>query len=529
MQHSVRQRAGAKSRVEPWLWLGMLLYVLVMGMYFVGRFGGLWAEADSATFANVIRAVLDEGRLAPQRGEIYPNGYAFQAISVFLVGLTGLDVATLQQAGYPLLASLIVLPAWLLYRELTGSARGATITTALLFIQPEFLFVTLRSSHEKFTRVLLLLCLYWLVRSFKLRDRPGLFAAHVALFYLTAYAFIASNNLHANSFIFAIVVALCAGRLLARRSPHITIRNRHVLERLVYATVISIGLVYLFTFYLYPPAQHDLLILRTVWERVAALFLDVQTQRTNAYDYVSGAWVSLPVYFMVSIANWLILGASFVIWARQGVRWVWKRESPPTQTAWLLWLLYGAFAAQGAISVVSDASGVLGSNLQHRLFPSFSMIAVAVVGLELTRWRPRRFVVPLQLGFALGVGCIAVLSAFKASNEPILSNKWTFYQAAELSAIDWSDAHLRNETIWAEFDERMNAAYRMARGESPGGNLFVGDWKRAVARNMLLSDITRLRSSRLRRPLPVPADALRVYDNGTAELYHVRPLTPYQK
>ena len=150
---------------------------------------------------------------------IYSNGYAFQAISAFIMAITGLDLATLQQLVYPLVAALVVLPAWALYRELTGSARGATLASLLLFTQPEFLFVILRSSHEKFTRTFLLLCLFFLVRSFKMRDRPWLFAMHVGLFYLTAYAFIASNNLLAHSFIFAIAVALICGSALERLKP----------------------------------------------------------------------------------------------------------------------------------------------------------------------------------------------------------------------------------------------------------------------------------------------------------------------
>src|SRR5215470_3519017 len=199
--------AHGSRRDGPLLWIGPLLYMLFVGLYFVGRYGRQWAEADSTTFINVIRPIIQEGRLVPVQGALYPNGYAYQAISAFIVGLSGIDLVTLQQIGYPLIAPLVVLPAWMLYRELTGSARGATITTILLFTQPEFLFVILRSSHEKFTRTLMLLCLYLLVRSFKLREQPWLLTKHVALFYIVTFAFIASNNLLAHSFIFAVASA----------------------------------------------------------------------------------------------------------------------------------------------------------------------------------------------------------------------------------------------------------------------------------------------------------------------------------
>jgi hypothetical protein len=239
--------------------------------------------------------------------------------------------------------------------------------------------------------------------------------------------------------------------------------------------------------------------------------------------------VSLPIYFLVSIANWIVLGTSFVIWARQSVRWVWKRESPPSQAAWLLWLLYTAFAFQGALSVVVDASGTLGANLQHRLFPSFSIIAVALVGTWLSQWQPRRFRRIFPLALTAAAFCIAILSMAKATNEPLLSNKWTFYRASELAALRWTDAHLSNDVIGTEFDERLSAAFGTVQGQSANGNYFRSYAADAPIRSFLLSELTVLRSSRLGEPLPMPYDALLVYDNGDAALYHRRPLTPYQR
>ncbi len=522
------QRSEARQ-ASHWLWLGPLLYMVIVGGYFVARYEGRWAENDSAVFAKYIRLLLQTGQLTPTDVVVYPNGYAYQAISAFIVAITGLDVTTLQQVIYPLTSALVVLPAWALYRELLGSARGATLATVLLFTQPEFLFVILRSSHEKFTRTLLLLCLLLLVRSFKIRDRPWLFAMHVTLFYVTSFAFIAGNNLLAHSFIFAIAIALMLGWVLEGWRPHLRLESASLVQRLPYAVLISLGLVYLFTFYAYQPAQHDLLVLQNLVDRIAALFLDVQTQPTNAYAQVATGWISLPVYFMVSIANWIILAVSFVIWLRQGVRWVLRSRTPESLPAWLLWLFYAALAAQGGFSVLADASGALGSNLQHRIFPSMSIIAVGIVSATLTQWQPRRFVRPLHLGLTALIGCIAVLSVLKATNEPLLSNKWTFYQANELRALEWSDAHLRDSEIWTELDERLAVAFITKHGSSTNGNNWYAFDLNPTTRNLIITNVTRLRSSRLQQALPLPPDAQRVYDNGDAQLYHLRARTPYQR
>jgi hypothetical protein len=104
-----------------------------------------------------------------------------------------------------------------------------------------------------------------------------------------------------------------------------------------------------------------------------------------------------------------------------------------------------------------------------------------------------------------------------------------FYSSAELSGLTWSDAHLTGADVWTSYDERLSVAFLTTQAESVGGNRFYGYGVRPETRDMLLSPVTRLQSSRLQRPLPAPPDALRVYDNGGAELYHLRPLTPYQK
>jgi hypothetical protein len=121
-----------------------------------------------------------------------------------------------------------------------------------------------------------------------------------------------------------------------------------------------------------------------------------------------------------------------------------------------------------------------------------------------------------------------VLSVLKASNEPLLSNKWTFHRTSELVALDWATSHLVDADIGTEYDERLAVGFQMTRGMSPGGNS-IGQFDVEDQRNFLVTSITRLRGARIGAPLPNPPDALQVYDNGDAQFYHLRPLTPFQK
>jgi len=522
------RQLSEKARPSSRLWFGLLLYMVGIGLYFLIRFDGHWAETDSATFTRLIRTFVSAGKLVPEFGAVYPNGYAYQAISTFIISLTGLSIETLQQFIYPLLAVIVVLPAWIAYRELTGSHLAATLSALLLFTQPEFLFVILRSSHEKFTRTLMLLCLFLLARGISPNYPPRRRLLYISLFYFTSYALITSNYLLANSFILAIATVYVMGWILEKFKPHLKTVNSRLKNRIKYVIPVCFTLVYIFTFHIYPPARHNILVLRNTWDAIAMLILGAQTQSSDvyvAYKYVSFGWINLPTYFLLSIANWIVLVASFAIWLDQGWNWIKHSAVPKNQIAWLLWLFYTAFMIQGVLAVISDASGALSSNVQLRLFPSFSMIAVAVVGAKLAEMQSLRLKRSISLGLTAALFSISILSVWKATNEPLFSNKWNFYHPNEVLALKWADVYLQDAVVWTEFDERLSAAYITEVGNP---NYRFTTILTPNTRDILSSTVSRLRSIRLGQPLPVPPDAFQVYDNGTAQFYHLRPRTPYQ-
>jgi hypothetical protein len=512
-----------------WRWLGLLAYMLFVGVYFLARFQGYWAEADSSSFARYTRDVIGQGRLIPG-AEIYPNGYLDQTVSAFIVNVTGVQVATLQQWVYPFLAAIAVPAAWMAYRSLTGSLLGATVASALLFINPEFLFVILRSSHEKFTRMLMLVCLFLLAEMVvRARERPRRQLVVLAvLFWFTSYAMIASNLLLAASFFLALATSVVLGWPISRIRSHLRPVQRPLTRLLPVLLAGSIALMALFVLVVYPPAAHNVAVLRDTVDQIAALFRGSTEQSSDvlgAYSYVNLSWIDLRVYFLLSIADWALLFGSAAVWVWLGWRWLIRGDAPVHATAWLVWLLYVAFVLQGAVSIVSDASGAFGSNIEVRLFPSFAMVAVAVVGVGIAPWRPPAVHRPLASALAAGVFCVSILSMLKVTNEPLFSNKWNFYRPSEVVALEWGDDHLAGATVWTEFDERLIAAVHTLFPSLR--NSYVSSIT-MVTRDMLVTSVTRARATRIDRPLPVPPDAWQIYDNGEAQFYHARPETPYQ-
>lgn len=529
----IEARASAQRNSDRLAVVVLLLTAAtVLGAYTVLRYGGFWGETDTATLIRPARAMREAGQLLTS-GATYPNGYAFQVLLVSLSDLAGIRMQHLQLLGGPLLMVWLVFPAWLLYRYFTGSQRAALLATVFLLIQPELMFAVTRGSHEKFTRGLMLLGLYLLLRSFRARDDSPRFAAWNLAFYLCAYAIIAFNNLMATSYIVAILLALLFTWILVRRhaAPMAETVASAGLNRLLYAAGLMLILAFTFSFYAYPPARHQIQVLESVWDQLAALLLDVEAVTTNPYATITTAWIHPLVYLALSLANWLLLGASALIWLHQSRRWFVKRQQPQSFRAVLLWAFYGAFALIGALSILVDVSGAIAGNLQHRTFPSFTMLAAPLLAAWLVAADTARISRPKRLSRAVLwplVAVLAILSTFKMTNEPLLSNKWLFYRPGEMQGLTWAEDALAERSLWTAFDERLSAARTIQEPEQPK---FILDQYAVdpASRDFLISSVTLARSVRLKAPLAVEADSFITYDNGQAEIYHLRPRTPFQR
>jgi hypothetical protein len=316
-----------------------------------------------------------------------------------------------------------------------------------------------------------------------------------------------------------------------------------ITRRLLFTTACLVCLLYLFDFYVYSPASYEVNVYREIWDKLIQLFhKTVVTQEQppagEPYAIVERSWISLQAYLAVSLGDWLLIGGSFLYWLRDGWNWIVRRRGPTSQTAWLLWVLFGAFALQCAEAVVVDFSGALATNLQYRAFESFILVAVAVLarGLTDSLRADGRLGRLAQLAAAGLIGCLAVLGILKAGNEPLLSNKWLFYTPEEVRALRWVDTNARNAGIWTELDERLKSAYELGvtmdiapADRQPNGNRLDHYAPTPEDRDFLVTDVSRARATRW-NITPFPASAqIRAYDNGSAQVYHVVRLSPYER
>jgi len=79
------------------------------------------------------------------------------------------------------------------------------------------------------------------------------------------------------------------------------------------------------------------------------------------------------------------------------------------------------------------------------------------------------------------------------------------------------------------FDERINTAV-IIRNEKETRKVLLDQYDlEPETKNVLVSQITRLRSLRIGEAIPINADDFVIYDNGQAQIYHLRPRSPFQR
>ena len=521
------RKAGS---ARPYL-LGLALYALLVAAYVGLRFGWRWLDGDAALLTTAAQNTYVEGTLVPTVGAYY-LGYGYATLNTFLAQVGGVPIEALQVYVQGFLLVLLVPVSYAAFRALLGDAATAALACPLLFLQPDFLFEALRSSHAKFTWLLALTMLFVLARSFEVAGSGRALAPRVTMFYLLAYGLITSNFFFASSYIFALGFAFLGGWVLARWRRR-GLDAEENLRRLLYVALACSILVFLFVFYLYPPSLWMASFFKSALDRVSGFLLDVETGY-NPYLYVQTTWVNPALYLVLSSLSWLVLGLSFANWAHKAWALLGHRETlPPGQ--FLLWLLYTGFALLLALGVFLDRAGALSANLQVRLFPHLMIVAIPLAAEMVSRIVARAW----RRGKGARLVAVAVLAAgglffsgasiFKATNEPLLSNRWVFHSRAERAAIEWAGPRHATNRVWLGIDDRLRMLPRLY-GDWPRSGLEVYTGRQAGNRyDLLLSDLMEKHAARLGVLLPEVRGRLLVYDNGGAALYHARAKTPYQR
>ena len=505
--------------------LTLLGIALLVGVYFVIRPATRWAESDTGLMTEAIRIVTSTGHLTPDVLGVYSNGYGYQAVSAAIMAFTGLPASTLQQVVYPLVASLLVLPAWVLYRELTGSGRIASLAVLLLLLVPEHLFAILRGSHERLDRTFLFAAVWLLLRSIHHRHDRVRFAIHIGLMLAMTYCLIATNVLFGMSFVAALTTMVILGVVTARLAASVRPLARRTTALFASTAAAATLLIAVFVAFMYPPVAKSIQALAAIPGGLIDIILNGGAS-ADPYAYVAGAWVNPAAFLLLSIGNVLLLVISAGAWVWLARAWL-RGGAPASIGVWVLWLLYASFALQGLAGVVSDRTGALQGNIQYRAFSVFGTMAAPLVALALARWQAGAWRRSLpwmrraswrRTATVAFVAVAAIATMAKSTLEPTLSNKWLFYSPLELQGLRWADGHLAGTAVWIGPDERLGAAYLTVVGNPAAGNSWTVDESEQTGA-YVISDAIRIQASRLGVTMPATGTFPIVYDNGGVHIH----------
>lgn len=592
------ENAEQPSEQQSWIWACVpcgIALALVSAIWL--RYTDPWAESDTVALTRAARGVLNEGVISPKQGA-YDHGFAFPSLLASLSAITGISVKNVQVSVLPWLTVATALMAFSAFRAISGRNTVGAIAASLLLVQPDFLFVSQRGSHEKMTWTLVLTLLFLLVTSLQSR-RLRQVAPSVVAFYLCGFALITTNAFFGSSFTTVILISLTGSIVVARRFLTVS-ASRRVLPRLSYVFAVLTALTYVVLFYVYSPAENNLANLSRIADRLAALYLNVDTKieshvtasanvASNApvsrsasvsspYAAISLGWTSLKVFFALTAFTWTMMISAAFSWLVLAVTFVRRGVTRTEVPLFLIWMFAAASGLQIVLSVATDYAGALGSNMQLRLFPVFTVFAIPLSVTTFTRYRiPKRsgiiryatigFVgIVLVMGpvlypaftLVIGMGAIAttvillnwqrssrirlavrcagmlLFTAFsaaavlKATNDPLVSNKWTFYSEGEAGAIRWGNKNLSHYQIWGDIDERLNAAGTLELADAGGSQAFWTRTSNSSVRFLLISDVISSRAVRTKAILPGSESDDRIYDDGSAQIVHRVPTTPYQ-
>lgn len=518
---------------------GMLFAVtcmsLAFGSYFVLRYLGLWSEQDTAVFARAIAGLRQAGRL--YNSTSYSHGYAFPAWAVGLSELTGLKGSATLQLYLPLLGNLLLgVFGFVTFRKLLASDGLALLAAAMLFLVPELVFSVSRGNHQKLDLSLTLLALLALLGSFlelfNGQRRWSVFASWVGTYYLAAFTLVTVNAFFGSSVIVAATLTLGFTFLAVRLGHRDGRRFSLVVQRLVLVSGVSWLIVALVMLFVYPPAGHSLVLLRTTLQRLAALFLSL-SPKSSAFPPATTSWASTAVYGLLSSFRWTLFVGSFVTWLYLLWRALNDMRSVPLERLFLH-SLYLAFGLELVFAIPVDLVGLqAGTNLQVRLYIYFALLAAPVLAVGLAEVRRRLRTRNFGRGASLLIGAALIgftmVSLLKSTLDPAVSNNWMFYRPSEVEAMHFWDQRSAHASLWVGVAGRLQYASAMSYPlGSQNGNSFDILGLSSASADALRSPVIEAAAVATREAPPVLWLGDRVFDDGETQIYHRVPRTPFQ-
>ena len=405
-----------------------------------------------------MEGVAQSGRV--DGGIPYPYGFGYQVLTNFAASVSGFTVADWQLFAYPIMGALPALVAYPMFARLLRERLSAILGAFLFMIQPDLLFTTYRSTHEKFTWILMLtvLLLFLIATTKRPRSSHAFFRPGAMLcLYFVMFGLFSFNLFFSNMFLLILALGFILGRL--RPTDHDLMR----LSRLAYLWVVGMVLFFSLMLYIYEPALVYLRGVANYGELVLVSLLSFETHTTPQYTFVAESWPSIYVWMGLTFVTWLVIGVSTLSFGRSFI----KRSRPNgRRTLALPQSLYAGASLIVLASAVADRFVGFSSNLELRLVPVLMIFAAPIAAHELIRWTRRESQIASRKRVAILLALVVVavpVSVLKASVEPSVSNLRIYATPEEVASVNWIlNVHFESQ-IWTDPEGRtLSVAHLVA-------------------------------------------------------------------
>lgn len=430
--------------------LNLVAWSIVLHMYVLLRFNFDWLSGDAAIFTKIIESAQAASSI--QGDIVYQYGFGYQVIMMFWSSITSISVVQLQVVVMPLVGALPTFIVYPLFRRLVQDGGVGLLAAYLFGIQSDVLFTTYRSTHEKFTwllmAIILLLFLITVGKPSQKRSFTTILGTTSAL-YLSMFALFSVNLFFSNTFLLILLLGFLVGFLGWKRTQISWSR------RLAFVCLSGMVIFFSFVLYVYQPAIAYLRGLASYGQIILTTILSFENQSTPQYQYVLSSWPSVYLWLLLTAATWIILALSGYSFYRRIIRGKHGETSPTFLLLGYLWL--GAVAVL-VVGIIADRFGGYSSNLELRLVPVVILFGSPMACLEILCWvhRTRRNR-PVSRAAIVVILLIVVtpLSVMKATADPSVSNIRTYVTSQEKAALSWTLTHRFEQPIWTDPGGRM--------------------------------------------------------------------------
>jgi hypothetical protein len=402
-----------------------------------------------------------------------------------------------------------------LFRLMFRDGKMWASTALLLLLQPEFILVTSRGTHEKATITLVIVILMLIVKHMLDRNRDPLRIPTSTTIILATLipTLVFLNCFFAFMFFVAITIAFV---IIGRKTR--TVDAHKLLFFPAYGF-----LIFALFLVLYNPAASLIETAATFWDRLV-LIMSGEVSPESPYAPVGTAWTSGIAWAVTNLLTFFLIASSAAYAISSFLK---KLKNPVDMTIVPIYIGASTILLAGIILDLIGGSGI--ANLQLRWLPFWTIFAapLAVTFLSRGRWHPARGIRMVNPGRLIVVSLVIVtvipVCLMRATLDPSISNNYIFYSDTEETLVDWAAENLEGE-CWGGLHYRIGSIFVFKHGYPQSANL-----KFMTAENPYEMDaaidtaLDRDLAGRMGLPAITLSSWNKINDGGTAAIYQSIP------